>query len=229
MNLNVKKTQIVAPNNIFSSLHRRFVLGGVTLDESLFSADGDGKKIVPAGTVIGRVPATKLWGPVTAPAFATVTVQGITLTAKEAGIRGNSLAVVLADPSGASAALSVAVANGVITVSLATNSESAITSTAADVVAAINAHYSASDLVTASGDATSALTAVASTALTGGAGPKVGSDTADMYALLVNEEDVTEGDQMSSAVDIARVHVDRVPSVTNEVKALLPGITWDVV
>ncbi len=62
---------------------------------------------------------------------------------------GNDVSVALVDPAAANAPLSVAVAGNAITVTLATNAESALTSTAAEVVAAINANAAAAALVEA--------------------------------------------------------------------------------
>lgn len=81
------------------------------------------------------------------------------------GSAGN-LNIVLADPGSANQALSVAVSGSTITVNLATDANSRITSTLAQVAAAINADSSASALAfaQASGDTANKATAVASTA-----------------------------------------------------------------
>ncbi|NAX21011.1 phage tail sheath C-terminal domain-containing protein [Vibrio sp. V39_P1S14PM300] len=76
--------------------------------------------------------------------------DGITLTAVEAGLDGNGIYLTIIAPTDADQVLSVSVAGKAITVSLATDAESAPTSTATEVVDAINAHAEAKALVTAS-------------------------------------------------------------------------------
>jgi hypothetical protein len=73
----------------------------------------------------------------------------ITLTAKTAGVAGNSITIALVDPSEASQSLSIDVTGTDIVVNLATDAESAITTTASLLIAAINADAEASALVTA--------------------------------------------------------------------------------
>ena len=88
------------------------------------------------------------------------------------GAAGNSITIQLVDPPGNNVALSVAVVGTVITVTLATDGTSTITSTAAQVRALINAAAGARSLVyavLASGnDGTGLVTALAATPLTGG-------------------------------------------------------------
>jgi hypothetical protein len=93
-------------------------------------------------------------------------------TANVAGSPGNDLSVQYVDPGAASQALSVSVVDKAIVVRLATNAGSAITSTAAEVLAAVNAHWLAGHLVTAvvgDGAGAGVVTAMAHTHLAGGA------------------------------------------------------------
>lgn len=105
--------------------------------------------------------------------------NALTFTAREYGTGGNAITVTYVDPGANSAALSVSVAGKSIIVSLATGEAGAITSTAAEVAAAIAAANAANELVTAAvlttdsgtaDDGSGVVTAMASTALTGGAG-----------------------------------------------------------
>ena len=82
-----------------------------------------------------------------APATAQRSRGTVVLTSKTFGhLGGNSLTAQLVDPGGANnAPLSVSLAGNAIRVSLATNATGAITSTAAQVVAAINANPAVSD------------------------------------------------------------------------------------
>lgn len=96
----------------------------------------------------------------------------LTFTAKIGGAGGNAITVRLVDPAGNNQALAVTVSELAISVSLATGSGGAITSTAAQVAAAINADATAKMLISAvvkTGDAgTGVVTALAATNLAGG-------------------------------------------------------------
>ena len=80
----------------------------------------------------------------------------VTLTAVGYGNDGNLISVTYIDPSANSQALTVLVDDKAIKVRLATNSSGTITSTAAQVVAAINAHSLAGALVVATYEGTGA-------------------------------------------------------------------------
>lgn len=75
--------------------------------------------------------------------------NAITFTAVTPGKSGNNVTVHLKDPKANNAALSVTMANAAITVNLATGVAGAITSTAALVIAALAAHVTVSQLITA--------------------------------------------------------------------------------
>lgn len=104
---------------------------------------------------------------------ATVTIDmtnanaDMTYTAKLSGADGNLITVVHVNPGAASQPLVVTEDGKIITISLATGSNSAISSTSAQVAAAVNA---ASALVAATAEGTGAgiVNAVSSTALAGG-------------------------------------------------------------
>jgi len=109
--------------------------------------------------------------------------NGLTFTAREYGTGGNSITITYADPGGNDAALSVNVAGKSIVVSLATDENGAITSTAAQVKAAIEAHQPANALVSVAidtsdsgteDDGSGVVTAMASAALADGAGTAIG-------------------------------------------------------
>lgn len=101
----------------------------------------------------------------------TAATSDLTYTAVTAGADGNSINVTHVDPGAADAVLAVSVFVKTITVSLATNGAGAITSTAAQVKAAVNAHAEAAALVTCEdeGAGSGVVNAVANTFLTGGA------------------------------------------------------------
>jgi len=118
----------------------------------------------------------------------------IVLTAVAAGTAGNAIDIILADPSANNAALSVGTVGTVITVNLATGVAGAITSTASQVLAAINGDYLAQKLVlvTLSGadDGTGVVTALAKQDLASGSAGAVINSTGDAIktALLADAE-----------------------------------------
>ncbi len=133
-------------------------------------------------------------------AAATATVgagaAAIAITAARAGAPGNAVSVALVDPGANDAALAVAVAGQAITVSLATSNAGAVTSTAAEVVDAINGSADAAALATAGlapdGAPATVVAAVAATHLAGGAEQTAyaaGADyTVDVDAGVVTRE-----------------------------------------
>lgn len=237
-NLALRSTVIGEEVSIWDSQQRRFLTGGVTIDSDLVSADGDGNKYVYAGQVIGLNAATALWGPVADPVAATKATgvaasnNALLFTAVNKGAAGNAVKVQLEDPSGNNQALAVSIVADTVKVSLATSAEGAITSTANEVAAAVNAHLMAKQLVTASaevGESTgeAAVAAVAAGALSGGKDPVLLGDVApSRYAMAAENFDVTSYDKLGSAVDHARVRDARVPTMSDEVKALVPDIIF---
>lgn len=122
-------------------------------------------------------------------AYATVNVNptgndnGLTFTALAPGVGGNEISIVYVDPEENDAALTVTVSGAAITVNLATSEVGAITTTAAEIKTAIEAHAVADTLVavtiltsdTGTGDdGSGVVTAMAEASLTGGAGTGIG-------------------------------------------------------
>lgn len=111
------------------------------------------------------------------------TNNDLVFTAKSAGAAGNNITITLIDPAGASKPLLVSVGGTAITVYLATSGGSAITTTATQLKAAIEANNTASNLVTvanaAANDGSGVVTALALTNLSGG------SDATESYSTLV--------------------------------------------
>ncbi len=99
--------------------------------------------------------------------------SALTITSKLTGVLGNRTSIAFIAPNTASATLSVTVSGQAITVNLATSSEKAVTSTAANVIAAIAAKSEAAALVVATntGSSTGAgvVSAFARATLSGGA------------------------------------------------------------
>lgn len=217
--------------SIWDSEQRRFIRGGVTLDAARISADEDGKKIVRAGEILGKAASTGKYEPITNAVAASKETgvladnNRIRWAAREKGTDGNAIKVAIVDPSANNAALAVAIDGDTVKVSVATGGTGTITSTAADVIAAVNAHLVASDLVTASNVTGSTgagvVAAVAAGALSGGTNWVVTPS-----CMLAHDVDCTDGDIGAGAVDMARVKGARLPrAITPEVAALLPGIT----
>lgn len=216
--------------NIFGSEQIRYVTGGITIDSSEITAVNDVKE-VKAGTVMGKQ-ENGLFIPVTDKVAAKLVTgvaesnNAILWTAKVPGTAGESIKVQLLDPAQASQDLAVSVSGDTIVVSLETSAApAAITSTAAEVIAAVNAHLVANQLVTAANAGASTgdgvVAAVAATALDEGADWNVTPS-----CILAEDVDVTDGDTAASAVDHARLLGARLPAtIAPEILAVLPGIT----
>jgi hypothetical protein len=109
--------------------------------------------------------------------------NALTFTARAYGASGNGITIAYVDPGAISQSLAVSVNDQNVTVSLATNGGGTITSTAADVLAAINASGPASALMTVAintadtgtgDDGSGVVTAMARAAFTSGAGTGIG-------------------------------------------------------
>lgn len=121
--------------------------------------------------------------------------NALTFTAVAYGAVGNSISIAYVN-GGASQSLSVAVVDKAITVNLATNGSSVITSTAAAVKTAIDASAAAAALVTcavntadtgSADDGTGVVTALASAPMTGGTGVGIGyADIGSGYIDVTN-------------------------------------------
>ena len=61
-NLELRTTQVGGELNIFDSGQVRWITGGVTIDHTTVELM-DGKRILPAGTIIGRITESKKFGP----------------------------------------------------------------------------------------------------------------------------------------------------------------------
>lgn len=122
--------------------------------------------------------------------------NALAFTAVAYGTGGNSITIEYVDPAANDAALSVAVVGNAITVNLATDGAGAITSTAAEVLAAIEASVPASALATVAidtgdtgvaDDGSGVVTALASAPMTGGQGTSIGvSLKGGLYADTTN-------------------------------------------
>lgn len=185
----------------------------VSVEDNGISANSDGKKIVKAGTIVGGVSSPVLLNPNepvqeknTQSVAASLELDNatpdanskVTITANEAGTAGNDIKVQFLDPLGNDQALAVSISGDTIVVSLATDGTGAITSTAAEVAAAINAHLIAGELVTAeaSGDGSTVIEAHAATALANGA-----AGTGYLAeGVLLYDVDVTHGDQQGAMI-----------------------------
>ena len=127
--------------------------------------------------------------PVTASALTmdcTNALADVNLTAVTAGLIGNGISTQFVDPGAASQALSVSVSGNAITVNLATDAGSNVTSTAAQVAAAINADAAASALVSAApeGAGTGVVNSIAQTNLAGGVDATTYSTSLSVYDSL---------------------------------------------
>jgi hypothetical protein len=207
-----------------------YVALAVMVDDSGVSANADGKKIVPAGTIVGGKDAPVLENldqPVvnknTPPAKATKNFAvaqdndskdiNLTLTAVEPGAAGNSISLTMSSSSAATGEeVEVVVSNTDITVKPVV-ADNAVTSTIGDVVNAINADADAKALVVASADEDvldKVITKnVAKTTLAGGSDGTV----TDAEGILLNDVDVTYGPAPGAMLIHGFVAVDKLPEV----------------
>lgn len=134
--------------------------------------------------------------------------NGLTFTARSYGADGNKISVTYLDPGAASQSLSVAVAATSIIVSLATSGGSSITSTAAEVKAAIEASAEANKLVSVAimtsdsgtaDDGSGVVTAMAATALANGAGTGIGLALPGALCIDTTNADVYRNDGTTAA------------------------------
>ncbi len=135
-----------------------------------------------AGTILGKNDADSYEEYVPAVAASQITGvvednNAILWTAKTPGAAGEAIKIQLKNPSANSQALKVSLENDTIIVSLATGEAGAITSTAAEIIAAVNSALHINDLVSAgnSGASTGAgvVAAAAAAALDNGADSNV--------------------------------------------------------
>lgn len=95
-------------------------------------------------------------------------IQGVTFQADDEGSAGNSISVTYVDPAAPSQSISVVVVDNAITINLATDADSLITTTVNDIVFAVGNTPAADAIVDASGSSTDLVTAQAETFLTYG-------------------------------------------------------------
>lgn len=135
--------------------------------------------------------------------------NGLTFTAVAYGAVGNAITIAYTDPGANDALLSVGVNYNAITVSLATGVAGAITSTAAEVLAAIEASEAASALVTVAimtgdsgtaDDGSGVVTAIAATHLASGAGSGIGVITGGLYSDFTNGKAYVNGGTAAAPV-----------------------------
>lgn len=193
----------------------------VNVSDEGASPDEDGNLIVPMGTIVAGNGVLSNPGNAVSPAHAgeahatlttacTARNSNIIFTARTAGTAGNSIKIAYIDPAAASAVLAVSVAATTITVTLSTDANKAITTTAGDIIAAILESSEAMALVDAvpSGKLdTGVVNAMAATALAGGADGTAG--TAE--GVLMNDVDVTYGPAAGAMIIHGFIDTSKLP------------------
>lgn len=199
----------------------------VMVDDSGVSANADGKKIVPAGTIVGGKDAPVLENldqPVTdkntPPAKATKeytlhttgdTSYKMTLTALEPGADGNSISLAMSSSTAASGDKVEVEVTGTDIVVKPVASSGTVTSNIGEVVAAINANETAKTLVVASAPA-DALDKVVNqnvnkTVLANGSdGSVTGAE-----GVLLNDVDVTYGPAPGAMIIHGFIDLNKIP------------------
>lgn len=208
-------------NKTILAFKDHYVPMSAVMDADGVTTNENGKKIVPAGTFVGGASASifvdrseKLKVVHDHAALETSMVgdnNDIKLTALEDGAGGAGISLTLIDPSANSADLDVTVTGKDISVSLATNGGGTITTTASELIAAINADADAKKLVTAAlkGEDTGAgaVTALAKTNLANSA--ISGASVID--GILLEDVDVTYGDANAPLLIHGWVKADKLP------------------
>jgi hypothetical protein len=141
------------------------------------------------------------------------------------GTIGNAMKVAFLDPATASQSLLVDVAADTINVYLATNTTAAITSTAAQVATAVNAHLIAKSIIlaTKSGTGATVVAAKAATALAGG----TDGNADEAEGILLWDVDVSNGHAAGTMVVHGFINQANLPtSICSEAKAFLKNITF---
>lgn len=202
--------------------HKMHLRGGVTIDSDLVAAV-NGKKEVKAGTPIGYHSGNDRWGPYVADFLVTGTVASNNAIRWTSRKPGKTVKVAILN-NGASKPLAVSINGDTVEVQAATDAGGLITSTAAQVIAAVNAHLLAQDIVKAANESTSTgagvVAAVAATALTG-------SNGIVPEALLFEDVDVTNEDVAAGALIHGAVLEARLPvEIDESVKRALPAILF---
>lgn len=198
-----------------------YVAVSAMMDNVNVAVNENGKKIVPKGTLVGGASASvyadrsQKLRVVRDIAALTTAMTGdnndISLTARAEGADGAHISIKLTDPSGNNKTISVAVSGDDIEVSLATGSGGAITTTASELVAAINSSAEASAIViaslAASNSGAGAVTALAKTQLANGT--LSGASVID--GVLLNDADVTYGPVVCPLLIHGFVKTDSLP------------------
>ena len=238
-NLELRTEKIAGQANIFDSALVRWITGGVTIDAATVSADADGNKILKAGMPLGKITASGKYGPY-APAVAgvaasgTTTVDGVKVTIEgDEGAVYNGVVISFAGGAEESAA-AAAWSDGTLTVTLENAvdyDQDAINSLiAAATVGAPTGVDPTKIIIKTTVEKTGAQWGAAEdVVLAGGADAIAAADDGRQTAVLMIAEDVdcTSGDQVTTAFDMARVIVERLPvEVTSELKEQLSGITF---
>ncbi len=196
----------------------------------------NGKKIVPAGTIVGGATVSILDDPEelavkgytagTKASVATGTGQDykITWTARRVGAAGNSISVTIT--GSADASLGVAVSGKDITITL--EKDTSIKSTVDEVIAAVAAHPVAGKLVVGVGEAgkgDTIMAAASKASLANGAD----SVPAIIDGVLLNDVDVTYGDAPGAMLIHGFVDATKLPSdlvLDDIIKDTLPLIKF---
>lgn len=238
-NLGLKTTTFGGQVAFLDSAMVRYVRGGVTLDATQVAADENGLKRLLAGSFIGKSGGKyrKYIAAVASHMHTGVIANNnaILWTACAGGAAGNAIKVALLDPAGNNKPLEVTVVNDEIRVSLATGGAGGITSTAAEVIAAVNASILAKGLVVATNDGASTGAGVVVAAA---AAPLAQGVDANVTPTLMLADDIVfttftasggviHADQVATAIDQARVIASRLPAAPDSaVRANMPGITF---
>lgn len=196
----------------------------------------NGKKILPAGSIVGGKTKARLSNPqepvvdkltpaVKASLKTGSTTSEIEWTAVSGGTAGNLIKVALIDPATATAESTVSVSGTTVTVTLKNTSGTAINATANEIVEIVNAHEEAKVLLSAraTGTGLGTMAAKSATSLANGAAESVDENT---EGVLLYDVDVTNGSREGAMVIYGYVDLDKVQEPNAAAVAALPLVTF---
>jgi hypothetical protein len=218
------------PSNPILATVNNYDTRDVIVSDAGVPRDENGKKIVLAGTIVGGIGARVMEHQNTpvarhGMASAVTSLMGAGNDLLYVAKTTNATTIAYVAPSAPNTALAVSVTGYAVTVTLATDADGAVISTANDVKAAVNAHGGASaviearGLVSDSGDGiVTAMPALALASASGVAAPE---------GILFHNVDVTGGPRHGAMLYMGSVEVNRLPiPPTSAQITALPRITF---
>jgi hypothetical protein len=218
------------PSSVILATANNYDTKDVVVSDIGVAKDENGKKIVRAGTIVGGISGSVMANQYIhvarhGNAVLETTLEGTNNDLLYMAKTANATTIRYVDPGAPNAALAVSVTSYAVTVSLATDADGAIVSTANDVKAAVNAHAGASAVIEArsvsSDTGEGVVTAMPVTALSSPSGVSAPE------GVLFNDVNVTDGPRHGAMLYMGSVEVNRLPVAPTAAQiAALPRISF---